>query len=36
MIQPKRTTILMQIEDLQGVKTIQTSSHSLEDGQIPF
>jgi hypothetical protein len=31
MIQPKRTAILMQIKGLEGVKTTQTSSHSLED-----
>jgi hypothetical protein len=31
MIQRKKTALLMQIKSLQGVKTTQTSSHSLED-----
>jgi hypothetical protein len=31
MIQHKKIAILMQIKSLQGVKTTQTSSHSLED-----
>jgi hypothetical protein len=31
MIQPKKTAILMQIKSLQGVKTTQSSSRSLED-----
>jgi hypothetical protein len=31
MNQPKRIAILMQVKGLQGVKTTQTSFHSLED-----
>jgi predicted glycosyltransferase involved in capsule biosynthesis len=31
MIQSKSTAILIQIKSLQGVKTTQTFSHSLED-----
>jgi hypothetical protein len=31
MIEPKNTAMLMQNKGLQGVKTTQTSSHSLED-----
>jgi hypothetical protein len=31
MIQSKRTAIFIGIKGLQGVGTIQTSSHSLED-----
>jgi hypothetical protein len=34
MIQSKSTTILMQIKSLQGVETIQTSSHTLKIGEI--
>jgi hypothetical protein len=37
MIQPKKATILMQIKSLQGVETIQISSHSLKDwGDLSF